>query len=112
MKQTSKTPNYETAENLKVSAIIAIAAGLGALLAYGSARFFGDEVTLVAILVTLFLSLSFESTVTEAIIATILLGVLGYVALHFFPQLLPIGGALSGIAMTMVFATYSEKEEG
>jgi hypothetical protein len=34
------------------------------------------------------------------------------VALHHFPQLLPIGGALSGVALTMVCATYKEEEEG
>lgn len=109
MKQTSETPGSEPVETLKAIGIIAIAAALGALLAYGSARFFGNEVTLVTILITLLLSLSFESTVIEAIIATIFLGALGYVALHFFPRLLPIGGALSGIALTTLFASCKEE---
>ena len=111
MKQPSEPPSSEPVETFKALGIIGIAAGLGALLAYISTRFFGYEVTLIAILVTLFLSLSFASTGVKAIIPTMLLGVLGYVALHHFPQLLPIGGALSGIAMTMAFATYKEEEE-
>lgn len=112
MMQPSEPSSSEAVETFKALVIIGIAAGLGALLAYGSARFFGYGVTLIAILLTLFLSLSFASTVVEAIIPTMLLGVLGYVALHHFPQFLPIGGVLSGIAMTMAFATYKEEEEG
>ena len=109
MNQTPESESSETVENLKALGIIIAAAGLAALLAYSVAIFFGYTVTLVAMMVTLFLGLAFESTVIDALIPTILFGGLGFVALHFFPELIPVGGGLCGIAMVMAFAAYKDE---
>jgi hypothetical protein len=111
MNQPSEPQNSETVENFKALGIIGAAAALGALLAYGSATLFGYEVTLVAMMVILFTGLAFDSTVIDALIPTILFGVIGYVALLSFPHLIPVGGALCGIALVMAFAAYKEKKE-
>ena len=111
MNKPSKNPGPETVEKLKILGVIVGSAGLGALLTYGSADFFGYRVTLVAIVVVFFLGLAFEATVFDALVPTIVLGGLGYGTLRFFPQFMPVCGALCGIAIITAYAAYREEKE-
>ena len=101
----------ETVGNLKAVGIIVGSATLGALLTYGSGKFFGYEVTLVLLLVVIFPALSYSSSVTEALLPVIVLSGSGYAALSFFPHLLPAGGALCGIAVATAFATFKDEQK-
>lgn len=111
MNNPSNNRDLNPLKNLKILGIIVGSAGLGALLTYGSAELFGYRVTLVAMVLVLFFGLAFESTVIDALVTTIFFAGLGYGTLRFFPQFMPVGGALCGIAIVTVYAAYREEKE-